>query len=63
MASTNPFGLLILFWESEMNWLKELFFYDAETFSLSQFVLDACVAVGLLLMLWVSIWLAYAIFG
>ena len=46
-----------------MNWLKELFFYDAETFSLSQFVLDACVAVGLLLMLWASSWLAYAIFG
>jgi len=46
-----------------MNWLKELFFYDAETFSLSQFVFDACIACGLLFMMWASIWIAYAMFG
>lgn len=47
----------------KMNWLKELFFYDAETFTWSQFVLDACLAGALLFLMFVGIWLAYAMFG
>jgi len=46
-----------------MNWLKELFFYDAESFTWSQFMLDLCMAVGLLFLMFVGIWLAYVIFG
>jgi hypothetical protein len=46
-----------------MKWLKEVFFYDAETFTWSQFVLDACVAFSMLIAFVVSIWLAYAMFG
>ena len=46
-----------------MNWLKELFFYDAETFTLSRFLIDACLAGALLILMFAGIWLAYAIFG
>jgi hypothetical protein len=46
-----------------MNWLKELFFYDAETFTWSAFLRDLCMAVALLFLMFVGIWLAYAIFG
>ena len=46
-----------------MNWLKELFFYDAETFTWSQFVFDACVAGALLFVMYVSLWLAYIFLG
>jgi hypothetical protein len=48
---------------ASMNWLKELFFYDAETFTWSRFVLDACLAGGLLFVMYVSLWLAYIFFG
>lgn len=46
-----------------MNWLKELFFYDAETFTWSRFIQDAGLAILMLVGMWASIWLAYAIFG
>jgi hypothetical protein len=46
-----------------MKWLKELFFYDAETFTWSQFVLDACLALSMLIAFVASIWIAYAFFG
>jgi len=46
-----------------MNWLKELFFYDAETFTWSRFLFDACVAGALLFVMYVSLWLAYIFFG
>jgi len=46
-----------------MNWLKEFFFYDAETFTWSQFLFDACVAGALLFVMYVSLWLAYIFFG
>jgi len=46
-----------------MKWLKELFFYDAETFTWSQFVFDACIAFSMLIAFVASIWIAYAFFG
>jgi hypothetical protein len=46
-----------------MKWLKELFFYDAESFTWSQFLLDACLAGTLLILMVAGMWLAYAIFG
>ena len=46
-----------------MNWLKEVFFYDVDTFTWAEFVVDACVAFGLLLLMVVGMWVAYAYFG
>jgi len=46
-----------------MNWLKELFFYDAESFTWSAFLRDLYMSVALLFLMFVGMWLAYAIFG
>ena len=46
-----------------MKWLKELFFYEAETFSWSTFIRDLCVASVMLFLMIAGMWLAYAIFG
>jgi hypothetical protein len=46
-----------------MKWLKELFFYEAESFTWSRFAMDACLAGALLILMVVGMWLAYAIFG
>lgn len=46
-----------------MKWLKELFFYEAETFTWSAFIRDLCLAGGLLFLMIAGMWIAYAIFG
>jgi len=59
----NPYSTKKTLKGNEMKWLKELFFYDAESFTWSQFLLDACLAGTLLFLMVVGMWLAYAIFG
>ena len=44
-----------------MNWLKEVLFYDVDTFTWAEFMVDACVAFGLLMV--VGMWVAYAYLG
>jgi hypothetical protein len=42
--------------------IRDFFFYDAETFTWSQFMLDACLAFSMLVAFVASIWIAYAFF-
>lgn len=43
--------------------IRDFFFYDAETFTWGQFMLDVCLAVVLLFLMFAGIWIAYIFFG
>ena len=42
--------------------IRDFFFYEAETFTWSRFVGDFCLAVGMLFVMVFAMWLAYALF-
>jgi hypothetical protein len=43
--------------------IRDFFFYEAESFTWSQFLFDACIASAMLFVMVFAMWLVYAMFG